>query len=135
MDRKAGRALAKSTIEGLDLFDQIESHEPERLDKPLLVTIHSKSLGMLQTARDDFSAPAEIWISIYVRRITGQGSATEDLFDDVVRATIRALFAAFYPHAANLQIGPSQAGVPDRPIDGKNYRMERFAVRFDDDEE
>lgn len=135
MDRKTGRALAKSTIEELELFGQVEDHEPDTFTKPLIATVHSKSLGILQDARDDFSAPAEIWVYIYVRRSAGGGATTEDLLDDVTRATMRALWAAFYPHAANLQIGPSQAGVPEKPIEGKNYRMERFAVRFDDDEE
>jgi hypothetical protein len=91
---------------------------------------------MLQDARGDFDGPCEVWVTIYLRRATGQGEAAEDALDDLVRASMRALWDAFYETAANLQIGPSEAGVPkDGPIDGKAYRMERFPLRFNDDEE
>lgn len=134
MKRKDGRALAKTTLEGLG-FDVVLAYEPDTLTKPLVATVHSKSLGILQDARADFSAPAEIWVSIFVRRPSGAGETVEDLLDDLTRAAMRALWIAFYAQAADLQIGPSQAGVPERPIDGKSYRIERFAVRFNDDEE
>lgn len=133
MNRKDGRALAKTTLEGLDLFDLVESHEPETFSGAAFATVHSKSLGILQDARDDFHAPAEIWVSVYVRRTNG--ATAEDTLDDLVRAAMRALWGAFYATAANLQIGPSESGYPPKPIDGKAYRLERFAVRFDDDED
>lgn len=134
MNRKDGRSLAKSTLEDLE-FDLVEDHEPDKLAKLIMAAVHSKSLGMLQDARGDFDGPAEIWVSIYIRRAAGTGAAVENILDDLTRSSMRALWAAFYPYAANLQIGPSQAGVPNDPIDGKNYRMERFAVRFNDDED
>lgn len=135
MNRKDGRALAKSTLETLGIFDLVERHEPDSFRGAAFATVHSKSLGLVQDARDDVSAPVEIWVSIYVRRPAGQGETTEDALDDLVRASMRALYAAFYDQAAALQIGPSESGYPPQPIDGKNYRMERFAVRFNDDDE
>jgi len=135
MNRKDGRALAKTTLEDLDLFGLVESHEPDTFSGAAFAIVHSKSLGMLQDARDDFSGPAEIWVAIYVRRAAGAGAATEDTLDDLVRAAMRALWAVFYETAANLAIGPSEAGYPPKPIDGKPYRMERFAVRFSDNED
>ena len=135
MKRKDGRALAKSTLEALGVFELVESHEPDSFRGAAFATVHSKSLGIVQDARDDFSAPVEIWVSIYVKRPAGQGAAVEDALDELVRVSMRALYAAFYDQAANLRIGPSESGYPPSPIDGKPYRIERFAVRFDDDEE
>jgi hypothetical protein len=135
MDRKTGRALAKTTLEDLELFGSVTAYEPGELTGSAFAVIHSKSLAMLQDARGDFDGPAEIWVTIYLRRASGHGADAEDALDDLVRACMRALWSAFYGEAANLQIGPSQAGVPLDPIDGKNYRMERFSVRFNDDSE
>jgi len=135
MDRKSGRALAVETLGDLVLFDAVYDHEPDAFEHPIVATVHAKSLGVLQDARGDFDNPAEIWVSIYVRRAPGTGASVEDLLDDLTRQAMRALRDAFYDHAANLQIGPSQSGTPQQPIGGKNYRIERFAVRFDDNED
>jgi hypothetical protein len=134
MDRKSGRALAKTTLEDLGVFDQVLQSEPDTFTAPITAVVHSKSLGIVQEARGVWSSPAEIFVTIYLRRVAGGGDDTEDLLDDLTRAAIRALFAAFEPLTDNLQI-VSQAGKPERPIDGKTYRIERFAVRFNDDEE
>jgi hypothetical protein len=131
MNRKAARALAKATLEGLELFDRVEDHEPDAFSGALIATVHSKSLGYVEDARDSFSSPAEIWVSIYVRRAANSGAATEDLLDDLVRAAMRAIAAAFSPSIEQLQI-VSAAGYKD---EGKHYRAERFAVQFTDDEE
>jgi hypothetical protein len=47
---------------------------------------------------------------------------------------VRALAFAFNPLCDKVEI-VSVAGVPTDDIKGKDYRMERFAVRFNDDEE
>lgn len=134
MKRDEGRALAKSTLEGLQIFDQVETFEPEVFTAARIVTIHSRSLGYIEDARESWTSPAEIWVSIYVRRASGEGATVEDLLDDLVRQSVRALAAAFSPHTEQVQIA-AVSGVPTEPIKGKNYRMERFAVRFNDDEE
>ena len=136
MDRKAGRLLAKETLEDLDLFGQIEQSEPDTLTAPLVAVVHSKGLGITQEARDVWSSQAELFVTIFVRRAPGASDAAEDLLDDLVRASMRALFEAFEPLVDKLQI-VSVAGTPPTPkgIDGKNYRMERFSVRFSDDGE
>jgi hypothetical protein len=135
MDRKRGRTLAKTTLQALNLFTSVEAYEPDDFSGTALAVVHSKSLAMLQDARDDFSSPAEIWVTIYLRRAAGHGEAAEDLLDELTRASMRALWRAFYDEADSLQIGPSEAGTPKEPIDGKNYRMERFPLRFNDDED
>jgi hypothetical protein len=135
MNRADGRALAKTTLESLELFDLVLDHEPEMLTKPVMATVCSKSFSLTEDARGLISVPAEVWVSIYVRRPTGQGSEVEAQLDDLVRASAIALAAAFRDHCEKLQIGPSQAGYPPKADGGKPYRMERFPVRFDDDYE
>lgn len=140
MDRTTGRTLAKTTLEGLHLFGKVFLSEPEAFDKydPIAV-VHSKSLGLLQDARDDFQAPCEIYITIYVRRertaSENEKDAIEATLDRLSRTAMRTLWTAFYDAAANLQIGPSETGYANRTLDSSTYRMERFAVRFDDDTE
>jgi hypothetical protein len=134
MNRTEGRALAKSTLEGLDVFDLVESFEPEVFAGARIAIIHSKGLGYIEDARESFTSPAEIWVTIYVKRTANTGATVEDLLDDLVRRAVRALATAFSPYTEQLQI-TSQSGVPTDPIKGKNYRMERFAVRFNDDDE
>ena len=135
MDRKSGRALAKDTLAALGTLASVTAYEPDTFSGAAFAVVHSKSLAMLQDARGDFDGPCEVWITIYVRRETGDGADTEDDLDDLTRACMRALWNAFYGNATNLQIGPSEAGVPTKPIDGKAYRMERFPLRFNDDDE
>ncbi len=73
MNRKAARALAKSTLEGLNLFQEVFDYAPEAFTRCYLVaTVQSKSLGFVQDARELFSSPAEIWVSICVRRAAQQ---------------------------------------------------------------
>ena len=140
MNRSDARALAKSTLEGLSLFKKVFLSEPESFGgyDPCAV-IHSKSLALLQDARDDYAAPCEIWVTIYVRRERTASEAEKDTIegklDDLTRASMRSLWNAFYDDAADLQIGPSETGYPNRTFDSSTYRMERFPVRFDDDTE
>ena len=138
MDRSSGRALAKSTLEALNIFAKVYSSEPETFGgyDPIAV-VHSKSLGILQDARGDFTCPVEIFVTIYLRRerdaSESDKNAIEAALDSLTRSAARALWNAFYSAAANLTIGPSGTGYPPRDLDSANYRMERFAVRFDDD--
>ena len=140
MDRTTGREQAETTLTGLGIFAAILGAEPESFNgnNPVAV-VHSKSLAILQDARGDFTSPAEIFVTIYVKRERTASQtdkdAIEDTLDRLTRAAIRALWNAFYEKAANLQIGPSEAGYPQRQFDDSPYRMERFAVRFDDDAE
>lgn len=140
MDRTTGRALAKSTLQDTALFAHIFSSEPESFGgyDPIAV-VHSKSLALLQDARDDFTSPAEIFVTVYVRRertaSESEKDAIEEKLDSLTRASMRSLWNAFYNEAANLTIGPSETGYPTRTFDSATYRMERFAVRFDDDQE
>jgi hypothetical protein len=134
MKRDAGRALAKATLEALAAFDQVESFEPEVFKAARIATVHSKSLGYIEDARESVTSPAEIWVTIYVRRASDEGATVEDLLDDLVRRSVRALAAAFSPYVERVEI-VTQSGIPTDPIKGKNYRMERCAVRFNDDEE
>ena len=134
MDRKTGRALAKITLTSLS-FGSVLAYEPDTFSGDSFAVIHSRSMAMLQDARDDFDGPVELWITVYVRRVAGDGADTEDTLDDLVRASMRGLWIAFYDDAPNLQIGPSEAGIPLKPPDGKNYRMERFSVRWNDDDD
>jgi hypothetical protein len=136
MNRAEGRALAKSTLEGLELFDLVESFEPEVFTGARIAIIHSKGLGYVEDARDSFTSPAEIWVTIYVKRASGDsaGATVEDLLDDLVRRAVRALATAFSPYTEQLQI-TSQSGFPPKNLKGQNYRMERFAVQFNDDDE
>ena len=140
MDRTTGRALAKQTLEGLALFAKVFVSEPESFGgfDPIAV-VHSKSLGIVQDARDDFTSPAEIFVTIYVKRLRDVSESEKDqveaTLDDLARVSLRALWSAFYGEGANVTIGPSETGYPARTFDSANYRMERFAVRFDDDQE
>lgn len=136
MNRSDARALAKTTLEGLALFRQVYSYEPRSFGgySPV-ATIHAKSLDLVEDARGLTSAGGEIWVTLYLARPEGQEAAVEDRMDDLARAAAFALAAAFSPHVAQVQIGPSQSGYPTRPLDNQTYRMERFAVRFDDDTE
>jgi hypothetical protein len=140
MDRTTGRTLAKSTLTATGLFGAVYLSEPESFGgyNPIAV-VHSKSLAMLQDARGDFAGPAEIYITIYLRRMRDATDADKDAIeaslDSLTRAAMRALWEAFYTAADNLQLGPSETGYPARELDSSTYRMERFAVRFDDDEE
>lgn len=134
MNRTDGRALAKATLESLTIFETVESFEPEVFEGSRLAIIHSKGLGYVEDARDSFTSPAEIWVTIYVRRAAGMGAIVEDLLDDLVRRSVRALADAFSPFTEQVQIS-AVSGVPTGQIKGKDYRMERFAVRFNDDGE
>lgn len=140
MDRATGRTLAQSTLVATGLFAKIWLSEPESYGgyNPVAI-IHSKSLGILQDARDDYTSPAEIFVTIAVRRprdaTETEKDAIEASLDALTRAAMRALWAAFYDAAANLTIGPSETGYPNRVFDSSTYRIERFAVRFDDDQE
>jgi hypothetical protein len=135
MIRKDARALAKTTLEGLGLFDSVLEYEPDTFSGAAIATVHSKSLSVTRETRDLLNVPGDIWVSVYVRRPAGSGATTEDALDDLVQAAMLALAAAFDPEVADLQIGPSETGYPPKPIDGKPYRMERFPVRFDDEQE
>lgn len=139
MDRSSGRALAKSTLESLSLFAKVYLSEPESFGgyDPIAV-VHSKSLSLIQIARDGLTYPAELFVTIYVRRMRDASEAEKDVIestlDSLTRASVRALGAAFYGEVDNLQI-LSEAGYSNRDFDSATYRTERFAVRFDDDEE
>jgi len=135
VDRKAGRTLAKATLQTISGIASVTAYEPDTFAGSAFAVVHSKSLAMLQDARGDFDGPCEIWVTIYVRRQSGDGADTEDDLDDLTRSCMRALWDAFYGEAQNLQIGPSEAGIPTKPPDGKAYRMERFPVRFSDNED
>lgn len=141
MDRTAGRTLAKTTLEGLGLFAKVFLSEPETFGQydPVAV-VHSKSLALTQIARDEVDVPVEIFVTIYVRRAKdateSEKDTIEDTLDSLTRAAARALFDAFDAATTGLVvIGPSETGYPNRTFDSATYRMERFAVRFDDDEE
>ncbi len=140
MKRSVGRALAVSTLQGLNVFGKVYVSEPETFGgyDPVAV-VHSKSLGITQDARGDFESTAEIYVSIYVRRPRDasetEKDAVEDAIDDLSRVAQRALYDAFYDAALNITIAPSETGYPNRPLDSATYRIERFAVRFNDDEE
>lgn len=138
MDRTTGRALAQSTLQGLGVFAKVYLSEPESfgLYDPVAV-VHAKSLGILQDARDDFTCPVELFVTIYLRRARDASesdkNAIEAALDSLTRSAARALWNAFYDAALNLTIGPSEAGYSARELDSATYRTERFAVRFDDD--
>ncbi len=137
MNRKAARALAVSHARRpQSIRPGLQDHEPNTLTPHNLVaTVRSKSLGFVPDARESFTAPAEIWVSIYVRRGgSSSGAVVEDLLDDLVRTAMRALIEAFSSEDENaqFQIVPGMGGYSD---DGKHYRAERFAVQFTDDEE
>lgn len=138
--RSDARALAQTTLAATGLFAKIWRSEPEAYGgyNPVAM-IHSKSLAILQDARDDFTAPAEIFVTIAMRRnrdmSEAEKDAVEDALDALSRAAMRALWDAFYDAAASLTIGPSETGYPNRVFDSGTYRIERFAVRFDDDQE
>lgn len=134
MDRKAARALAKTTLQAVSGLASVTEYEPDVFSGSAFAVIHSKSLGILQDGRNDYTSPAEVWVTIYVLRAAGAGATVENSLDDLTRACMRALWTAFYTKANDLQIGPSEAGIPLKTPDGKAYRMERFALRFDDDE-
>lgn len=133
MDRKAARALAKTTLAAVSGIGSATEYEPDVFSGSAFAVIHSKSLAVLQSDRDGYASPAEIWVTIYVLRTSTTGATVENTLDDLTRASMRALWTAFEDAANNLQIGPSEAGIPLKTPDGKAYRMERFAVRFDDD--
>lgn len=140
MDRTTGRTLAKSSLEALGIFAKVWLSEPETFNSydPVAI-VHSKSLGIIQDARNDFTCPVEIYITIYLRRerdtSENDKDAIEAALDSLVRSAMRALWNAFYNAALNLTIGPSEAGYSARELDSSTFRTERFAVRFDDDVE
>lgn len=141
MDRAAGRALAKTTLEGLGVFAKVFLSEPETFAgyDPLAV-IHSKSLALTPIARDEVDLPVEIWVTIYVKRLRGASESEKDqieaILDDLARTAARALFEAFDSATGGLvTIGPSEAGYSPRTFDNATYRLERFPIRFDDDQE
>jgi len=141
MDRATGRALAKTTLEATGLVGKAFLSMPESFGQynPAAV-IESKSLAMIQDDRDedDFTSPAEIWVNLFLRRpreaTETEKDAIEFQLDTLTRAAMRALYSAFFDEAANLVIGPSTAGYPNREFDSSAYRVERFAIQFDDDD-
>lgn len=138
MDRTTARALAKTTLEGLSLFGKVFLSEPESFGgyDPVAV-VHSKSLGIVLDVRDDTRLPTELYVTIYVKRARdlneADRDAVEETLDSLSKAAALALWSAF--DVRGLVIGPSDTGYPQRQFDNTPYRLERFAVRFDDETE
>ena len=133
MNRSAARALTVSTIDALDLFDHVLGYEPDSfldLDEPrqAVACVYAKSLEVVNQALRLYDTPCELWVQVYLERTAGSEAAIEAQLDALIPAAMSALWAL----DDVLAIDGSSAGYTTRPRDKLAYRVERFAVRFDD---
>lgn len=126
MLRKDARALAKATLEGLDLYQTVFSGPARKFGGVSPVaTLYSAALE-LQLTRGG-GHPSLITLSIYKVYPEGEEEATEDAFDDLVLASLTALKAAGFTLVNPTTAAPG--GAPLRLIDGKLYRAEQMTLR------
>lgn len=141
MDRTEARTLAKTELQNLALFAKVFLSEPESFNgNTPVVVVHSKSLAIQDDTRDDAPLPTEFYVTIYIRRprdaTESEKDAIEAQLDGLTLAAMRALYTAFIEASPRgLAIGPSETGYPQREFDNNPYRLERFAVRFANEEE
>lgn len=142
MNRNDARALAQATLEATGSYVAVYNHEPGSFGgQSPVATVHSKSLGLQDFSHGEVQFTGEVAVSIYVVRGTEQddtdGEAVEDQLDELVRAAMLELRTAFLNAGVlgEFTITPSGSGYPPKPLDGKIYRMERFAVPFDSQED
>lgn len=140
MDRTTARTLAKTTLQGLSIFGKVFLSEPESFGgyDPIAV-VHSKSLAIQDDTRDDTLLPTEFYVTIYVKRprdaSESEKDAIEAQIDSLSLSSMRALYDAFLDaNPRDLAIGPSETGYPQREFDSNPYRLERFPVRFSQEE-
>ena len=127
MNRKAARALAKTTLTGLGTFQAVLQGAPDSFggQSPVAV-VTSRALELEQVTRRQYTVTNGLTISIYVIRAAADGEATEDTLDDLVEAAAVALH-----NTGSFEVGQSDAGTagaPNRLIDGKIYRLERIPL-------
>ena len=134
MDRTTARTLAKTTLVATGLFGKVFLSEPESFGgyDPVAV-VHSKSMAIAQDTRDDTLQPTEIYVKRPRDASESDLDAIEAALDDLTHDAMLELWDAF-DAARGLTIGPSETGYPQREFDNTPYRLERFAVRFDNEE-
>src|SRR5262245_1897876 len=120
MSRADARALAQSTLEALDTFQEVYRSPQRTFQKqsPVAVVLGT-SLEIVQEARNLTSTPYGLTASIYMRVPIGDEDDSEDAFDALVEAAAQALHdAGFIVAQSDANVG----GAPLREIDGLLYR-------------
>lgn len=136
MDRKAGRALAKTTLEGLNIFQAVWQGAPDKFGgvSPVAL-VSSRSIDLTPDARALYEITNGITVSIYVKREKDGAGAAEDLLDDLALTVVEALHAtdAFQIDASSA--GPDAGNLRDVDGNGVIYRVERIPLTVLDEHE
>ena len=138
MNRSEARALAKATLQGMNAFAQVYDHEPLSFNgQSPVATAHSKSLGIMGFAHGEIAIAGEIVVTLYFFRKADpadtKGAVIEERLDTLTldaMLAVRTAFIAADPEV-EVNISPSVSGYAP-PLDANVYRMERFAVPFED---
>lgn len=128
LSRKDGRALAKQTLEGLNLFDHVFVGAPDSFGgKRTVALIYSSGSALNHITREMYEAVGGFVVAIFVPRDTGKESEAEDTLDELATAAMLALVVI-----DDFLVGQSDANplaaARNTNIDGVIYRVERIPV-------
>lgn len=138
MDRKAARALAKTTLQGLNVFTAVLQGAPDKFaGRSPIAIISSRSLRLLDVARELYTVENGLTVSIYVRRDSGEAAAAaaEDLLDDLALLSATALHTSGFFELETSSAAPDAGNLRDVDRNGVLYRVERIPLIVLDEHE
>jgi hypothetical protein len=131
MDRKAARALAKTTLDALNVFTAVLHGAPDKFGgRSPIAIISSRSLQLIDDARALYTVENGLTVSIYVVREPGEApaAAAEDLLDDLALLTATALHMTGRFQLETSSAAPESGNLRDVDQNGKLYRVERIPL-------
>lgn len=138
MDRKAARALAKTTLEALGAFHAVWQGAPDKFaGQSPIALISSGSIQLTPIARELYTVENGLTVAIYVRRDAGlvAAAATEDLLDDLALSVVEALHATGWFDVTTSSAAPEAGNLRDVDRNGVLYRVERIPLTVLDEHE
>lgn len=136
--RKEARALAKTTLQALGVFEAVLSGAPNLFaGRSPVCVVTSRSLVMGPLTRGVMEVTSGITVSIYVRRDAGESDAeaAEDQLDDLALSVIAALHATDVLYVSESSAGPENGNLRDVDRNGVIYRIERIPLTVLDETE